>query len=264
MAAGQANKTTGKPCVLVFGGTTEGREIVEWLSARGSCSVIASSLTEYGGSLVESLENVESRTGRMLPSDMEELMSKQSFACVVDATHPYAAGVSASIASACAACNVPLVRVLREGEPEGPWTGVNSAAEAAAYVASKSDTVLLTTGSNDLPTYVGAIPDFADRLYARVLPVAKSIALTEELGIPTSHVIAMQGPFSKELNCALIEEFGIGVVVTKASGKAGGFWEKVEAARECGAELVVIHRPVDEDGVDIENAKRELAETYGV
>lgn len=250
------------PSVLVFGGTTEGRELAEWLGARGSCAVVVSSLTEYGGSLVEDLPNVESLTGRMLPNDMEGLMRARQFACVIDATHPYAAGVSESISGACAATGTPLLRVLREGEPEGPWTGVDSAAEAAAYVAGRPGNVLLTTGSNDLPTYVAATPDFAERLYARVLPVAKSIALADELGIPTSHVIAMQGPFSKELNVALIREFDIETVVTKASGKAGGFWEKVEAARECNAELVVIHRPLDEEGLSMEEAKRELERTF--
>ena len=248
--------------MLVFGGTSEGRELAEWLGARGTCAVVVSSLTEYGGSLVEALPNVESLTGRMLPQDMEALMRDRGFACVVDATHPYAAGVSASIAGACAATGTPLMRVLREGEPDGPWVGVGSAAEAAEHVARCTGNVLLTTGSNDLATYVAAMPDFADRLYARVLPVAKSISLAEELGIPTSHVIAMQGPFSKELNVALMREFDIKTVVTKASGKAGGFWEKVEAARECDAELVVIHRPVDEEGMNLEETKRELERAF--
>ena len=260
----RAGIDSGKPRVLVFGGTTEGRELAEWLSARGTCAVAVSSLTEYGGSLVEGLPNVESLTGRMLPADMEKLMRSRGFACVVDATHPYAAGVSKSIAAACTASGTPLLRVLREGEPEGPWAGFDSAEEAARHVAALEGPVLLTTGSNDLPVYVGAIPDFAERLYVRILPVAKSLALADELGIPAGHVIAMQGPFSKELNSALMREFGIKTLVTKASGKSGGFWEKVEAAQECGVELVVIHRPVDEDGFDLDRAKLELEKAYGL
>lgn len=253
-----------KPRVLVFGGTTEGREIAEWLGARGTCEVTVSSLTEYGGSLVTGLPNVESLTGRMLPQDMETLLRARRFTCVIDATHPYATGISASIAETCATCAVPVIRVLREGEPEGPWIGVDSAAEAAHYVANAEGPVLLTTGSNDLSTYVEALPDYRERLYARILPVAKSLAMADELGIPASHVIAMQGPFSKELNVALIREFGIATLVTKASGKTGGFWEKVEAAQECGVGLVVIRRPLDEEGLSPEEARRELAEVYGL
>ena len=75
----------------------------------------------------------------------------------------------------------------------------------------------------------------------------------------------MQGPFSRELNVALLREFGIGVLVTKASGVAGGFWEKVEAARECGVELVVIHRPVnEEEGCSLEQVEQMLVDDYGL
>ena len=252
------------PRVLVFGGTTEGRELATWLGGRGGCQVYVSSLTEYGGSLVENIPNVTSLTGRMLPGDMERLMRDEPFACVVDATHPYAAGVSESIAGAAEACGVLLLRVLREREPEGPWEGAGSPAEAAQLIARKMGPVMLTTGSKDLPLYVGALPDYAERLYARVLPVASSLAAADELGIPTSHIIAMQGPFSKELNMALIREFGIRTLVTKASGAAGGFWEKVEAARECGCDLVVIHRPRDEEGLSMDQAKQELEKVLGL
>ena len=140
-----------RPSVLVFGGTSEGRELAEWLGARGTYDVVVSSLTEYGGSLVEDIPNVESLTGRMFPEDMEELMRQRSFACVIDATHPYAVGVSASIVEAAAKCATPIIRVLREGEPEGPWQTADSPADAARLVAQRSGTVLLTTGSKELP-----------------------------------------------------------------------------------------------------------------
>ena len=110
----------------------------------------------------------------------------------------------------------------------------------------------------------GPIADYADRLFARILPVASSIAATGDLGIPTSHVIAMQGPFSKELNCALIHEFDIRVMVTKASGTAGGFWEKVEAAQACGIELVVIDRPLEEAGCSVAEARQLLVDDLGL
>ena len=92
----------------------------------------------------------------------------------------------------------------------------------------------------------------------------KSIASADSLGIPLDHIIAMKGPFSKELNSALIRQFDIKMLVTKASGKSGGFWEKVEAARECGVELIVIRRPIQEEGLSLEDAKRELEERFGL
>lgn len=253
-----------RPSVLVFGGTSEGHDIAAWLGKRGACDVVVSSLTEYGGSLVKDLPNVESLMGRMTPDDMQALMRERGFTCVVDATHPYAAGVTASIAGAAAACNVPVVRVLREGEPAGPWQGADDVEEAARLVAESTGNVLLTTGSKDLPTYVTAMGDYKQRLYVRILPIASSLAAADELGIPLNHVIAMQGPFSKGLNKALIQEFDIRMLVTKASGAAGGFWEKVEAAQECGIDVVVIHRPTDEEGFGIDQAKAVLETEYGL
>ncbi len=252
------------PQVLVFGGTTEGREITEWLSARGDCEVLVSSLTEYGGSLVKGLAHVTSLTGQMLPHDIQQLLHNQQFSCVIDATHPYAAGVSVSIAEAADRCQVPLYRVLRESEPEGAWTGVDSAQQAAEYLAGLTGNVLLTTGSKDLPVYAAAIPRFEDRVFARILPVASSLQAASELGLSPRQIIAMKGPFSKQLNCALIREFDIAIMVTKASGVAGGFWEKVEAAQECGIELVVIHRPLEEEGLTMQQLKDELEKALGL
>ncbi|MDO4532796.1 MAG: precorrin-6A reductase [Coriobacteriia bacterium] len=264
MGAAGNMSSAGVPEVLVFGGTSEGREIAEWLGSRGSCTVHISSLTEYGGSLVSGLPRVRALTGRMLPEQMESLMREHAFSCVVDATHPYAVGVSSNIATCAASCGVPLYRVLREGEPEGPWIGLDTAEQAAAYVAKRPGKVLLTTGSKDLATYVAALPDYRERLYARILPVPSSIAAADGLGVPASHIVAMQGPFSQELNKALLREFGIGIMVTKASGAAGGFWEKVEAARECGVELVVIHRPVETEGCSLEQVKQTLMNVHGL
>ena len=250
--------------VLVFGGTTEGREIAEWLSARGGCEVFISSLTEFGSSLVQGLENVTSLTGRLLPGDIENLLRDQAFDCVVDATHPYAAGVSTSIAEAAATCGTPLYRVLREEEPQGPWNGFDSPQEAAEYMAKREGRILLTTGSKDLPIYAAAIADFTERVFARILPVASSLEAASDLGLAVKHIIAMKGPFSKELNCALIRDLDIDILVTKASGTAGGFWEKVEAANECGIELVVIHRPLKEEGLTMEQLKGELEKALGL
>jgi len=258
MHGSQEKDALALPRVLLFGGTTEGRHIAEWLSARGSCQVVASSLTEFGASLIQELPNVTSLSGRMLPEDMRARMETGGFVCVIDATHPYATGVSTSIQESAEACGLQRYRVLREGEPEGPWESVGSAEEAAALIAGRDDKVLLTTGSNDLPLYVQAVDDFKERLYARILPIASSVSAAADLGIPMNHVIAMKGPFSKELNCALIREFDIGLLVTKASGTAGGFWEKVEAAEECGIDLVVIRRPLAEEGLSMDELKHEL------
>ncbi len=248
---------------LLFGGTTEGRELAEWIASRPGNHVVAYSATEYGGSLVEGRPSLESRVERLSFEQMRDEMASGGYDCAIDATHPYADRVTSNIARAASEAGISLMRVLRDAEPEGPWEGAANAAEAARICAGLEGNILLTTGSKELSAYVEAIPDAAERIYARVLPVEDSIAAARGLGIPVSHIIAMQGPFSEELNCALIHEFDIEILVTKASGATGGFQEKVDAALRCGCKLVVIRRPFDERGFSPERVREELAERHG-
>lgn len=250
----------GSVDVLVFGGTTEGRVLAERLAARAGVQVTACTATDYGACLLEERPNLRVVAHRLDEAAMERLMRARPFVCAVDATHPYAVEVSENAAAAARACGLPLLRVVREGEPEGPWTGASSAADAAATAAAHAGNVLLTTGSNDLPVYVRAMPDFRDRLYVRILPALASLERAVGLGVPGKHIIAMQGPFSYELNCALIRDLDIACMVTKASGRAGGFPEKVRAAQDCGVELVVVHRPVNETGLSLEEACERLGQ----
>ena len=141
---------------------------------------------------------------------------------------------------------------------------VESAQEAARHLAGRTGNILLTTGSKDLAVYTEALPDFAERLYARVLPVTSSIEYARELGIPLDHIVAMKGPFSADFNCALMRELSIGVMVTKASGAVGGFPEKMEAAERCGVQAVVIGRPTAEEGYTAAEVREELVLRFGV
>ena len=78
-----------------------------------------------------------------------------------------------------------------------------------------------------------------------------------DTGFLPAHLIAMQGPFSQELNVALIKQSGIGVLVTKQSGKSG-FEEKISAAEQTGTDVIVIKRPKQEDGKNLSEAEAEL------
>ena len=249
--------------VLVFGGTVEGRTLVEWLDRHG-VPVVACSATEYGGSLLPTDANVTSLVERLDAQGMAELMRSRDFCCVIDATHPYAAVVSQNVLSAAQECGLERMRIVREfGQVEGAIE-VATVSEAAALVASCEGNVLLTTGSKDLKTFVEAAPDFAERVYPRILPVRESIDNALALGVPAGHIIAMQGPFSQALNEALIHELDIRMMVTKASGASGGFDDKVKAAHASGIQLVVIGRPVDEQGVTLDEAQSLLVEKLGL
>ena len=250
--------------ILVFGGTAEGRMLVEWLDARNTCSIVACTATDYGASLLPDGRNVTAMHGPLSTEKKHALMREHDFCCIVDATHPFALHISESIAALARDHGIDVLRVGREQSEEGSWIGVDSASEACAYLASTTGNILLTTGSKDLAVFAEGIPDFAQRVYARILPVPDSLEKARQLGIAPSHILAMQGPFSAQLNCALIREYDIGYLVTKQSGATGGFGEKLAAARECGVEVVAIRCPDQKAAISLEEAKCRLEEHYGL
>lgn len=249
--------------VLVFAGTIEGRQLVEWLDARG-CHVVACVATDYGASLLPAGSHVTCLQGPLSGQEKLRLVGEHDFCCIVDATHPYAQHITQSVADLGSACGLPVIRVLREdGVDDAGGEHVDDAQDAAALLAQTEGNVLLTTGSKDLEVYVQALADAAQRLYVRILPLASAVDHALELGIPASHLIAMQGPFSQELNEAFMRQLDIRVLVTKQSGSSGGFAEKVAAARACQARLIVIDRPQEHDGVSLAQAQALLEERYG-
>ena len=135
-------------------------------------------------------------------------------------------------------------RLLRAPSPlpEGALV-FSSAAEAAQELARTEGNVLLTTGAKELGAFAPIAPE---RCYPRVLPTQEGIAACEAAGVPHRNIIAMQGPFSRALNEALIQQFEIRWLVTKDGGAAGGFAEKVQAAQSTGAQLVVLRRPPEQ------------------
>lgn len=222
--------------ILLFGGTGEGRALAEWmLSARIPCTVCVA--TEYGETLLPA--GAEAHVGRMDRDEMAALMA-QGYALVVDATHPYAVEVSQNVRAACEAAGVPLRRLLREESAHEAGHWVESPEEAARWLAERPGNVLLAIGAKGLSAFQNLE---RERLFPRVLPVVESILACQGAGIPTKNIIALHGPFSQDLNRAMLEQYHIRYLVTKDGGRAGGFEEKAAAAREAGAELVVIGRP---------------------
>mgnify|MGYP005945347859 FL=1 len=225
--------------ILIFGGTTEGRLLAQALSHRGLPATV-SVATPLGAQELSGLPVITSLVGRKTTEEMAELL--KSFDRCVDATHPYAVEASRNIRTACQAAEVPLRRLLRaeSSHETGHW--VESPKEAARWLRERSGNVLLAIGAKG----IGAFQDLdRERLYPRVLPVVESILACQQAGIPTRNIIALHGPFSRDLNRAMLEQYQIRYLVTKDGGRAGGFEEKATAAREAGAELVVIGRPAE-------------------
>ena len=247
---------------IVFAGTTEGYALCEFL-AENRVSVYACAATEYGGSLLQENEFLHVSAGRLKTEDMEELFRKEKPEIVLDATHPYAAEVTKNIRTACESAGVLYQRILRpEGEKNSEAIYVESTEEAAAFLSGTEGNIFLTTGSKELAKFTG-IPDYKERLFARVLSIPSVIRSCAELGIEGKHLIGMQGPFSAEINEAMLRQFQCSYLVTKDTGLAGGFPEKMEACQRCGVTPVIIGRPLKEEGLSLQDARVFLSKMFG-
>ena len=225
--------------IVIFGGTTEGRELSKLITEAGA-SVTVCVATEYGEEEQGSIPGVTIRTGPL--SAAEKLALLHDAALCVDATHPYASHVTGSVKTACEEAGVEYIRLLRPGCKIEDAIVFDSAAEAAEWLSQREGRVLLTTGAKELSAYASLDPA---RLVPRVLPSHEALNACEALGIPHRNIIAMQGPFSAELNAAIIRQYAARYIVSKDGGSPGGFPEKVQAARETGAQLLVLRRPAE-------------------
>lgn len=248
--------------LCIFAGTTEGRELIEFLSTQ-RVSVTACVATEYGQALLPPAENLTVSARQLPVGEIIGMLRENAFHLVIDATHPYAVSITRSIASACAQTGTEYLRLLRGASAaHEDAVYVDSAAAAVDFLNTTQGNILLTTGSKELGTF-GALDGFSQRCYARVLPMEASLALCRDAGLKPSRIIAMQGPFSLEMNEAILRFSRAKWLVTKDGGDAGGFEAKAAAARKTGAQLVVIGRPPQREGVTFSQVIELLCRRFG-
>lgn len=255
--------------VIVFAGTTEGRQLSAWLAAAG-VETLCSVATEYGELLVEKQPHLSVHQGRMLPEEMEQLFAEEGKPLVLDVTHPYAVAVSANIKAACEKAGCEYLRLIRPSlmnknacKTAEEIVVVESVEAAVNFLKTTEGSIFVTTGSKELAKFT-ALPDYQNRVYARVLATPEVVTQCTEAGFTGPHLICMQGPFSKELNLAMLRSIGAAWMVTKEAGRAGGFEEKMTAAKEAGVKVVLIGRPQEQAGLSIEEGVKLLAERFHI
>lgn len=250
--------------IVIFAGTTEGRRLSEILADAGITHTVCVA-TEYGEIVMREQTDAETarakgqplvslHRGRMDREQMEEFLRNEGYEIVVDATHPYARVVTENIQSAVNTLRTteretqfPIyLRLEREisetPEAEDPVVSIRyfeSNADCAKALENTEGNILLTTGSKELATYC-ASGRLHDRLYVRILPGRESLELCMEQGIKGRQILALQGPFSTEMNAAILKQYDIRHMVTKNSGRTGGYQEKLEAAKMLGIPVYVI------------------------
>jgi precorrin-6A/cobalt-precorrin-6A reductase len=242
--------------VLVLGGTAEGRRLAGELAGAGL--EVVSSLA--GRLRAPALPPGEVRVGGFGgPDELARWLRAEGVAAVVDATHPFAARITANAALAAEAAGVPLLVVRRPGwtaEAGDRWVRVRTLRAAAESLAGLGGRVLLTTGRQGLAAFAGCGEWFLVR-----------VVEPPEGPLPArSLVVTARGPFALADELALLREHAIDVVVTKDSG-GDATSAKLEAARRLGLPVVVVDRPPLPPGVaavpTVDAAVRWAAVTAG-
>ncbi|MEN6413627.1 MAG: precorrin-6A reductase [Veillonellales bacterium] len=235
--------------ILVLAGTLDGRDLAALLARQGY-QVLVSVVSEYGKDLALQ-ENLPVHSCPLDRAGLIDFMQANPIKLVVDATHPYAVNISRNAIFACDLLAVPYLRYERSPLPLPCYDRlfvVPDYARAAQTAADKGNVVFLTTGSRMLATFISEPKLAQHRIVARVLPDPEVIRHCLELGLKPKDIIAMQGPFSQQLNCALFTAYQAEVVVTKESGAIGGSDTKLAAAISLNLPVVLISRPAIDYG----------------
>jgi precorrin-6A/cobalt-precorrin-6A reductase len=232
--------------VLVLGGTGEARRLAVALVAEPDLHVVSS----LAGRVREPAQPPgEVRVGGFGgTSGLVAWLGGRRTAAVVDATHPFAARMSANAAAACAVAGVPLVVLRRPGwTPEPGWTVVDTLAEAAAVLPGLGERIFLTTGRGGLAAFAASDLWF----------LVRSVDPPEPPAPPRMQVHLDRGPFTVDGERALLRTHAIDVLVTKDSG---GPDAKLVAARDLGVPVVMVRRPPVPAGVAVVDSVARAAQ----
>ena len=225
--------------VLILGGTGEGRRLAGALVEDGFevtsslAGRVADPLVPPGEVRVGGFGGAAGLAGWLRDHRVDAL---------VDATHPFAATMTAHAAEAAAATGRPLLRLQRPGwtpQPGDDWRWVGSLEEAAAAV-SRFTAVFVTTGRQGLAAFAGL------RGRCLVRSVDPPVPPLPE----RTTVVLARGPFTVADELALMREHGVEVVVTKDSG-GDMTAAKLTAARRLGIPVVLVRRPSLPPGVPV-------------
>ena len=239
--------------IVIFGGTTEGRELAELL-ANSKVNVVYCVATEYGKETVFENRFIDVRIGRMDYKAMAALFNEQMPDAIVDCTHPFANVVKKEIDNALFEYRqVPFFRVIRDGIDidYSDCVFFDSAKDCAKALKNTKGNIFLTTGSKELKTFC-LEPDILKRLVVRVIPSEESLKLCAENGLSGKQIIAMQGPFSTAMNRVQLRDFKASIMVLKDGGSLSGESERICAAKAEGVQCYIIKRPEENiDGISL-------------
>lgn len=223
-----------KASILILGGTTEARQLAAHLAAEGFDCL----LSLAGRTKAPAAQPVPVRVGGFGGAEgLARFLREEGFVLMVDATHPYAARISANAAEASRLSGVALIALRRSGwerQAGDNWQGVDSVTAAVAALGNAPRRVFVALGRNELSPFENA-PQHR-YLIRSVDPVEPPLA------VPHADYITARGPFVEEEEMELLQAQGVEVIVCKNSGGTAAYG-KVAAARMLGLPVIMIERP---------------------
>jgi precorrin-6A/cobalt-precorrin-6A reductase len=225
--------------ILILGGTAEARMLAERLGPRRDLDV---TLSLAGRTAAPARQAVPVRVGGFGGADgLADYLKREGVDVLVDATHPYASGISANAATAARMAHVCLIALRRPAWVQVPgdrWTEASDVAAAVEALAKTSRRVFVTLGRNELAPLQNAPQHFY--LIRSVDPVEPPLAL------PHVHYVTARGPFAEVDERALIAAHGIDIIIAKNSGGTATYG-KIAAARALGIAVIMLRRPPASD-----------------
>lgn len=226
--------------ILILGGTSEARQLAARLAQAPDLDV---TMSLAGRTASPIAQPVPTRIGGFGGNEgLAEYLREQRVAVLVDATHPFAARISANARHAAEAAGVPLVTLRRPPwakAEDDRWTVVEDVDAAVAALGVVPRRVFLTIGRQEAGAFEGA-PQHA-YLVRSVDPVEPPLT------VPDVTCLLARGPFGEAEELALLEQHRIDVIVAKNSGGEATYG-KIAAARRRGIEVVMVERPQEHHG----------------
>ncbi|MDH6363380.1 precorrin-6A/cobalt-precorrin-6A reductase [Enterococcus sp. PF1-24] len=224
--------------IFILGGTSDSLQIAQALKNK-DYDFYLSVVSDYGAELaLQITENV--LKGALNQADLQRILAEKQVDLVIDATHPFATEVSKTAMTVCQRMQITYFRFERSSEIPASAKIVYSIEEACQVAKELTGKIYLTTGSKNIALFLKYLAK--ERIVARVLPTSEVLQSLEKLGLQADQVEGIKGPFSQELNIALMKQNQAAMMITKESGAAGGFFEKVAACETLAIPCIVIAR----------------------
>ena len=234
--------------IFILGGTKDSTNIIEHLKENYDVFILTTTTTEYGARLAREAGSDDTIARPLLKDEIIEIIQRENFDILIDATHPFAAHITQTSASIAKELKIPYIRFERpttnlENIDTSHIHYVESFDDAGKLIANEfsQGNILHFAGANTMADIVKYVP--TERFYPRILKVESSIKKCEDLNISPDHIIPMTGAATLQENIDLIEKYSASVMITKESGEIGGVIEKIEAANKTDIAVIMIKRP---------------------